>query len=150
MLLIPLWVFLQHPYCFFSFFFSFIFFLVKVNCCLSTYIFSERNIIDCYSLLAQTQSSYPFDFFFFFGCVGSLLLHTGFLQLQQAGATLHCSAVSCCGAWALGMRASVVVACGLQSTGSVVVVHGLSCFTACGIFPDQGSNPCPLHWQADS
>ena len=20
----------------------------------------------------------------------------------------------------------------------------------CGIFPDQGSNPCPLHWQADS
>ena len=26
----------------------------------------------------------------------------------------------------------------------------LSCFPACGIFPDQGSNPCPLHWQADS
>ena len=24
------------------------------------------------------------------------------------------------------------------------------CSTACGIFPDQGSNPCPLHWQADS
>ena len=21
---------------------------------------------------------------------------------------------------------------------------------ACGIFPDQGSNSCPLHWQADS
>ena len=21
---------------------------------------------------------------------------------------------------------------------------------ACGIFPDQGWNPCPLHWQADS
>ena len=21
---------------------------------------------------------------------------------------------------------------------------------ACGIFPDQGSNPCPLHWQANS
>ena len=26
----------------------------------------------------------------------------------------------------------------------------LSCSTACGIFPDQGSNPGPLHWQADS
>ena len=25
-----------------------------------------------------------------------------------------------------------------------------SCSVACGIFPDQGSNPCPLHWQADS
>ena len=30
------------------------------------------------------------------------------------------------------------------------MVHGLSCSVACGIFPDQGSNPCPLHWQADS
>ena len=24
------------------------------------------------------------------------------------------------------------------------------CSAAGGIFPDQGSNPCPLHWQADS
>ena len=43
----------------------------------------------------------------------------------------------------------------LQSTGSrrtvsVIVAHGPSCSAACGIFPDQGSNPCPLHWQADS
>ena len=36
-------------------------------------------------------------------------------------------------AWALGAQASVVVA------------HGLSCSAACGTFPDQGSNPCPLH-----
>ena len=34
--------------------------------------------------------------------------------------------------------------------GSVVVAHGPSCSAACGIFPDQGSNLCPLHWQADS
>ena len=39
---------------------------------------------------------------------------------------------------------------GSRRAGSVVVAHGLSCSTACGIFPDQGSNPCPLHWQADS
>ena len=45
---------------------------------------------------------------------------------------------------------SVVVASGLQSTGSVVVAHGFSCSSACGIFLDQGSNPCPLLWQADS
>ena len=25
-----------------------------------------------------------------------------------------------------------------------------SLVVACGIFPDQGSNPCPLHWQVDS
>ena len=30
------------------------------------------------------------------------------------------------------------------------MAHGPSSSAACGIFPDQGSNPCPLHWQADS
>ena len=39
---------------------------------------------------------------------------------------------------------------GSRHAGSVVVAHGLSCSAACGIFPDQGANPCPLHWQADS
>ena len=28
--------------------------------------------------------------------------------------------------------------------------HGLSCPVACGIFPEQGSNPCLLDWQVDS
>ena len=45
---------------------------------------------------------------------------------------------------------SVVVAAGLWSTGSIVGVRWLSCSTTCGIFPDQGSNPCLLHWQVDS
>ena len=39
---------------------------------------------------------------------------------------------------------------GSRRTGSVVVAHGRSRSAACGILPDQGSNPCPLHWQADS
>ena len=39
---------------------------------------------------------------------------------------------------------------GSRHTGSVVVAHGPSRSAACGIFPDQGSNPCSLHWQADS
>ena len=39
---------------------------------------------------------------------------------------------------------------GPRSEGSVVVVHGLSRPVASGIFQDEGSNPCPLHWQADS
>ena len=30
------------------------------------------------------------------------------------------------------------------------MAHRLSCSAACGIFPDQGSNPCPLRLQADS
>ena len=43
----------------------------------------------------------------------------------------------------------------LQSTGSrlagsVVAAHRLSCPLAHGVLPDQGSNLCPLRWQADS
>ena len=37
-----------------------------------------------------------------------------------------------------------------RGTSSIVVGRGLSCSEACGIFPDQGLNLCPLHWQADS
>ena len=39
---------------------------------------------------------------------------------------------------------------GSSHAGSVVVAHGPSRSTACGILPDQGSNPRPLHRQADS
>ena len=35
-------------------------------------------------------------------------------------------------------------------SGSVVVAHGRDCSAACGIFPDQGLNPGPQHWQVDS
>ena len=39
---------------------------------------------------------------------------------------------------------------GSRRAGSAVVAHGPSRSAACGTFPDQGSNPRPLHWQADS
>ena len=58
--------------------------------------------------------------------------------------------------WLLGCTVfstvSLIVAVpGLQGTGYlIVVVRGLSCSTACGIFLDQGLNPCLLHWQEDS
>ena len=69
---------------------------------------------------------------------------------SNCGAWLsHCSGFSC-GAWVPGMWALVVAASGLWSTGSIVVVHGISCSAACEIFLDQGSNPCLLHWQVDS
>ena len=77
-----------------------------------------------------------FIYLFIFGCVGSLLLHEGFLQLWRAGATLHCSArvshcggFSCCRARALGVWASVVVARRLSSCGS----RALECrLSSCG------------------
>ena len=43
--------------------------------------------------------------------------------------------------WELQHLGSVVVALRLQSTGSVLVVQGLSGPEPCGIFKDQGSNP---------
>ena len=60
------------------------------------------------------------------------------LGLRCGAWAYHCGGFSCCGARALGVWASVLVA------------QGLSCSVACGIFPDQGSNPCPLRWQADT
>ena len=39
---------------------------------------------------------------------------------------------------------------GSRRAGSAIVAHGPNHSAACGIFPDQGLNPRPLHWQADS
>ena len=58
-----------------------------------------------------------------FGCSGPSLLYEAFLLFRPPGSRV----------WA-----------------SAVVVLRRSCPTACGIFPDQGSNPCPLPWQVDS
>ena len=80
------------------------------------------------------------------GCAGSSLLCAGFLWLQQAGAPAHCGVwtshrggFSSCRAWAL--ECAGFSNCGARAEFLRV---------ACGIFPDQGSNPCPLRWQADS
>ena len=98
------------------------------------------------------------DFFFFkkivdlFGCTRSSLLPVGFPWLQRVRATLHCGAwaslcsgFSCCGTKLWGVWARY-----LWFGGSVVEVHGLSCSTACEVFPDQGVIPCRKHWQMDS
>ena len=47
-------------------------------------------------------------------------------------------------------RALLLQRSGSRRAGSVIVAHGPSCSAACGILPDQGPNPCPPHWQADS
>ena len=93
-----------------------------------------------------------FRIFIFFGCTGSLFLHMGFLQLQQAQAAL---CLWCMGSslwWLLGTEnglwgewASIVAALGLSSCGTRVC-----CSTACGVFLDQGSSLCSLHWWVDS
>ena len=83
--------------------------------------------------------------------LGVLGLHccTGFLCGCSARES-HRGGFSPCGAWAAGTWASVAVAPGLWTTGSIVAAHGLSCSTACGIFLGLGWNLCLLHGQADS
>ena len=48
------------------------------------------------------------------------------------------------------LRPLLLRSTGSRRAGSAVVAHGPSRSAARGILPDQGSNPCPLHWQADS
>ena len=50
-----------------------------------------------------------------------------------------------------GFQAPGLSSCGSQAPEhSLNKVHGLGCSAACRVFPDQGLNPCLLHWQADS
>ena len=78
-------------------------------------------------------------------CSGSSLLCAGFLQLCPSEATL----VAVRGL--LIAVASLVMKHRPQGVrASVLVVHLLSCSAPCGIFPEQGSNLCSLHCQADS
>ena len=84
------------------------------------------------------------------------------LELRQARATLGCCAGShCsgffCGAEPLGPRGTGASArarelrC-LGSRAQIQQLRHMDLFssTARGIFPDQGSNSCLLHWQVDS
>ena len=91
----------------------------------------------------------------------SFFFRKEFFRFLLAVLGLRCCAwaFSSCGEWGLlfvGMHGFLIAATsliaehGLGTRASVVLVHGLSCSRSCGIFPDQGSNPCPLHWQADS
>ena len=79
----------------------------------------------------------------FSSCGQRGLLFVAACELLTAVASLVAQHGSQAQAQQLQHVGSVVVAHGLQSTGSVVVAHGLSCSAAWGIFPDQGSNPCP-------
>ena len=90
--------------------------------------------------------------FFLSGCPGSSLLWVGFLWQQRVEATLgcgeqasHCGGFSCCAAQGPGSRLRGFQK--LRHTSSVVADRGLRCSTACGVAPEQASNP---HWQVDS
>ena len=81
-----------------------------------------------------------------------------FLSLRWVGAPLLLQCAGFSLRWlhfsGASVRASGVAAQGLGTWGPGALEHrlnnGLSCSVAWGIFPDQGLNPCLLHWLADS
>ena len=101
-------------------------------------------------------------FFFFLRFIYFLVIvdltARGLSLVAESGATLelwrgafHCGGFSCCRERALGVQLyeSWLPGPGAQAQNRVSV-HRLSCATACGLLPDQGSNQCPRHCKADS
>ena len=82
-----------------------------------------------------------FIYLFIFGCIGSLLAASG------GYSSLWCTGFSLGG---FSLRSTGSRRTGFSSCGPWALEHRLSCSAACGIFLDQGSNPCPLHSQVDS
>ena len=90
--------------------------------------------------------------FFFFKLINLFMvalglssLREGPLQLRQVGASPHRGARG-----PSPSRPLLLWSTGSRRAGPATVAHGPSRSAARGIPPDQGSNPRPLHWQADS
>ena len=90
------------------------------------------------------KNSFPFFFFF------KVFLKIFFLFLAVLGLRFCARAFSSCGkeghssSRCAGLSLSrplLLQSTGSRRAGSVVVAHGPSCSAACGILPDQGSNP---------
>ena len=87
----------------------------------------------------------PLNLFFYFWLCWVFVSVRGLSPVAASGghSSSRCAGLSL--SWPLPLRGT-----GSRRASSVIVAHGPSCSAACGIFPDQGQNPCSLHWQADS
>ena len=141
---------------------------VHAPSCLTLCFCQQTSILHrqkCRERWASAQEAWPslpagciFYFTYLFLAVLGPHCHAGF---SLTVASRACSPVaayglltergfSCCGAQLSGTQASAAAVPRIYSASSVVVVQRLSGLAACGIGPDQGSNPCLLHWQGCS
>ena len=120
---------------------------------------AEMNIFFFRSLNHCTTREVPIAPFFFKEIHGLLFIYLfiylwlcwAFVSvrgLSPAAASGDHSSSRCAGL--SPSRPLLLRSTGSRRAGSAIVAHGPSCSAACGILPDQGSNPCPPHWQADS
>ena len=96
---------------------------------------------------------FPLLLFFFFNFIYLFNLWLCWVFVSVRGLSLVVASGSHSSSRCAGLSLSrplLLRSTGCRRAGSIIVAHGPSCSAACGIFPDQGSNPCPLHWQADS
>ena len=101
-------------------------------------------------LFIQWVNLYPFLFFLFFFKDFDWLIDwlLCWVSVSVLGLSLVASSGGHSSSRCVGLslpRPLLLRSTGSRRAGSVVVAHGPSCSAECGIFPDQGSNPCPLH-----
>ncbi|XP_059872070.1 non-homologous end-joining factor 1 isoform X3 [Delphinus delphis] len=102
--------------------------LLKDTACPGKATFSCDRVAEALILRVRSELS-GLPFYWNFHCIlASPSLYAGLSQL-----------------WPLPLRST-----GSGCAGSVAMAHGPSRSAACGIFPDRGTNPRPLHRQADS
>ena len=115
--------------------------------CINYFIKTFSKTFDDYQVWITWHSFlffYFFKFIYFWLCwVFVSVRGLSLVALSRGHSSSRCAGLSL-------LRPLLLRSTSSRSAGSVVVAHGPSCSAACGIFPDQGSNPCPLHWQADS
>ena len=114
------------------------------------FVYSELSVCRYYCPVEIVLNSYHvflkrgFMLFFFFWLCWVYALHRFFSSLGEQGLLSSRRAwASHCGGFSYGAR---VPEHRLKSCGT----HRLGCSMVCGVFLDQGSNPCPLHWWAGS
>ena len=122
-------------------------------------VIMKANNID--NMIWVKCTTTQFFLFLFFKCIGPSGFCFGFLIILfiyfwlcwVKPSTLLLGLFPSCGTRGLlscSVRPSHRSDLSLESTGLVIGAHSLSCSETCEIFPDQGLNPCLLHWQADS
>ena len=117
----------------------------RLSCSAACGIFPDQGLNPC-PLRWQADSFYLFIYLFIYLWLSWVFVSVRGLSLVVASGG-HGS--SRCAGLSLS-RPLLLRSTGSRRAGSVIVAHGPSCSAACGIFPDQGSNLCPLHWQTDS
>ena len=111
-----------------------------------------------FTMTSQLRLFLMSSLFVFFNFL--FIIYLLFLFLAVLGLRFCARAFSSCGKWGplfIAARGPLTIAASLVAEQRLQTLRLSSCGSraqfcsaACGIFPDQVSNPCPLHWQADS